>query len=42
MRMIGSLARQLDATPEWGAGEGGRGTRLALTFHRAMPRAIEN
>jgi two-component sensor histidine kinase len=36
MRMIGSLARQLGAAPEWGAGEGGRGARLALTAHRLV------
>ena len=39
MRMIGNLARQLGAVPVWGAGPGGRGTRLALTFYRpASPR----
>jgi two-component sensor histidine kinase len=37
MRMIGSLARQLGAAPGWGAGEGGRGARLALTVHRPAP-----
>lgn len=37
MRMIGSLARQLGAIPKWGASEGGRGVRLALTFHKPAP-----
>jgi two-component sensor histidine kinase len=42
MRMIGSLARQLDAAPEWGAGEGGRGAWLALRVHRpTSPRGGE-
>jgi two-component sensor histidine kinase len=42
MRMIGSLARQLGAAPEWSAGEGGRGARLALPVHRsALPRGGE-
>ena len=35
--MIESLARQLGAVAEWGAVEGGRGTRLALTVHRPLP-----
>lgn len=34
MRMIGSLARQLGATPEWGAGQDGRGARLTVTVRR--------
>lgn len=42
MRMIGSLARQLGAAPEWGVGEGGRGARLALTAQwSAAPRIGE-
>jgi two-component sensor histidine kinase len=34
LRMVGSLARQLGATPEWSAGPGGRGTQLTLTVRR--------
>ena len=32
LRMIGNLARQLGTSPEWGAGEGGNGTRLSLSM----------
>lgn len=37
MRMIGSLARQVGALPEWGTGPQGRGTRLALTLRLPAP-----
>lgn len=34
MRMIGSLARQLGASPEWGSGQDSRGVRLTITVRR--------
>ncbi len=37
IRMIRSLARQLGAVPNWGAGDGGRGTQLSVTFRRPVP-----